>query len=145
MRRIDAPTYATRDLGLLLLRLVVGFSMAAFHGYGKISGGPERWARIGAALPDLGIHGLHTFWGFMAGFAEFGCSLLLMLGLFFRPAAALLGFNMCVAISRHLRLPAGEESAGWNGASHALEFLGVYLALFLTGPGPYALGVLRRK
>ena len=78
------------DLGLLVLRLSIGLSMILFHGWGKISGGPERWRRIGGAMENFGIDFLPMFWGFMAGFTEFFGSVLIILGLFFRPAAALL-------------------------------------------------------
>lgn len=144
MRRIDAAEYATRDVGLLLVRVVIGLSMAVFHGYAKISGGPERWTGIGGSMAELGITFLPAFWGFMAAFSEFFCSILLMLGLLFRPAAALLAVTMLVAVTRHLGLPADQENSGWSGASHALELLSVYVGLFLTGPGKYALGLLRR-
>lgn len=140
MRRLDAASYATRDWGLLLLRLLIGTSMATIHGYGKISGGPELWARIGGAMGNLGLHFFPTFWGFMAAFSEFFCSILLVLGLLFRPAAALLATTMLVAVVRHLNIPEGEPASGWSGASHALELFGVYATLFLTGPGRFSLG-----
>ena len=142
MRRLDAASYVTRDWGLLLLRLVIGTSMAVLHGYAKISGGPESWTGLGGAMQELGISFLPAFWGFMAAFSEFFGSILLAVGLLFRPAAALLAVTMLVAVIRHLNIPAGEPGSGWNGASHALELLGVYVALTLTGPGRYALGLL---
>ena len=145
MLRIDTAIYSTRDLGLLLLRLGVGTNMALYHGWGKISGGPARWHEIGDALPSLGLAFLPTFWGFMAGFSEFFASILLALGFLFRPAAALLAFTMLVAISHHLRLPAGEPGSGWRAASHALELLSVYVALYLSGPGKYAVGLLGKR
>ncbi len=127
------------DVGLLVIRLGIGFSMLAFHGYGKITGGPEAWERIGSNMAEMGITFAPVFWGFMAAFSEFVGSALIMAGLFFRPAALLLAFTMVVAILRHLSIPAGEPGAGWDGASHALEFFCVYLGLFLTGAGRYAL------
>ncbi len=123
------------DVGLLLIRVGIGLSMAIFHGWGKISGGPETWERIGGSMQNLGIDFLPAWWGFMAGFAEFFGSLLLIVGLFSRPAAALLAATMTVAAIRHLSLPADAANAGWAGASHALELLVVYLGLLLTGPG----------
>ena len=145
MLRIDTATYSTRDLGLLLLRIGVGTSMVLFHGWGKISGGPARWQEIGDTMPNFGLAFLHTFWGFMAGFAEFFASILLAVGFFFRPAAALLAITMLVAITHHLRIPAGEPGSGWRAASHALELFCVYVALFLSGPGRYALGLLGKR
>ena len=145
MRRFDAAEYATRDIGLLLVRLVIGFAMAILHGYDKVSGGPEFWTQIGGAMSNFGITFLPVFWGFMAAFSEFFASILLALGILFRPAAALLACTMLVAVVVHLKMPAGAENAGWSGASHALELLSVYVGLFLTGPGKYALGLLRHS
>jgi putative oxidoreductase len=113
--------------------------MLAFHGWGKITGGPETWERVGASMANLGISFAPVFWGFMAAFAEAVCSALLILGVFFRPAAALLAVTMAVAVIRHLSIPAGEAGAGWAGASHALELLAVYAGLLLAGAGRYAL------
>jgi putative oxidoreductase len=127
------------DLALLVVRVVVGASMFLFHGWGKLSGGPERWTRIGGAMANLGIEFLPAMWGFLAACAESVGSLLLVLGVLVRPAAAALAATMFVAVTRHLSLPADDPNAGWSGASHALELFAVYVALFLAGPGRYAL------
>lgn len=128
-----------RDLGLLIIRLVVGFSVAAFHGYGKLTGGSERWEGIGGSMSNLGITFFPVFWGFMAMFAEFFGAILIMLGLFTRPAAALLACTMLVAMIRHLTLPADAPNAGWSGASHAMELFAVAIGLMLTGPGRFSI------
>jgi putative oxidoreductase len=127
------------DLGLLIARVGTGLSLLLFHGYGKISGGPETWERVGGNMQNLGIDFLPVFWGFMAAMSEFFGALFLVLGLFFRPAAALLAFTMFVAALRHLSLPPEAAGAGWKGASHALELLAVFTALFILGPGRIAL------
>ena len=126
-----------KDLGLLLIRLGIGGSMLIFHGFGKITSGPEVWANLGSSMRHLGVDFLPVGWGFMAAFAESFCSLLIMLGALFRPATLLLAFNMLVALIHHLSLPADAAGSGWIGASHALELLVIYFALFLTGPGKY--------
>jgi putative oxidoreductase len=128
-----------RDLGLLVVRVGVGLSMAIFHGWGKISGGTPMWERVGGSMAHLGIDFLPVMWGFLAAFSEFGCSILLVLGFLFRPAAAMLAFTMLVAVITHLNMPPDSPSAGWNGASHALELGSVYLMLLLAGPGKLAL------
>jgi putative oxidoreductase len=127
------------DLGLLVLRVLVGTSMVLFHGWGKLSGGPERWASTGGAMENLGITFLPVMWGFFAACAESIGSVLVALGVLVRPAAVALAATMLVAVTRHLHIPAGEPNAGWSGASHALELFAVYVALFLAGPGRYAL------
>jgi len=133
------------DGGLLLLRVGFGLSMAGLHGYGKLIGGPERWEGLGSQMQNFGIDFVPVFWGFMAMSAEFFGSILLILGLFFRPAALMLAATMIVAAMRHLSLPEGAEGAGIKGAAHALEFLAVYLTLFFTGPGKYSLSNIIKK
>jgi len=128
------------DLGLLVVRVGIGTSMLTLHGWSKIRGGPEFWSGLGTALEDLGIHFAPTFWGFMAAFAEFGCSILIVVGLLFRFATAMLAFTMFVAVRVHLGLPADNDATGWSGAANALELFTVYVGLLLTGPGKYALG-----
>ena len=144
-RKALSTTPVNLDVGLLLIRLGIGLSMLAFHGYGKISGGPDTWNAVGSAMGNLGITFLPAFWGFMAGFAEFFCSILLILGVFFRPAALLLAFTMFVAMLNHLNLPVDHPRAGWNGASHAIELLVVYVGFFLTGPGRYAFRMIHKR
>lgn len=134
MKRFTNP-----DIGLLILRIGIGLSMALFHGFGKISGGVEAWGRIGSNMSLFGITFWPVFFGFMAAFAEFVGSILIVLGLGFRTSCFLLACTMIVAAYVHLSLPPESAKAGWKGASHALEFLTVYIALFLTGPGKYAL------
>ena len=75
------------DLGLFLIRIGIGLSMMIFHGYPKIKGGPELWTNLGSDMSVVGINFLPVFWGFMAGFSEFFCSILLIIGILFRPAA----------------------------------------------------------
>jgi putative oxidoreductase len=128
-----------RDLGLFVLRAGVGASVLIFHGYAKITSGPVLWTKLGASVGQFGIHFFPVFWGFMAAASESVGSALLILGLFFRPASALLACTMLVAASKHLGMAPGAPNAGWNGATHALELLAVYVGLFLTGPGRYSL------
>ena len=80
------------DLGLLVIRLGVGLSLLLFHGWGKITGGPERWERTGREMANLGIRFYPVFWGLMAALAESLGAVLLMLGLFFRPSAGVIAF-----------------------------------------------------
>ena len=125
------------DLGIFLLRVGFGLSMLIFHGYGKLVGGPEKWAKIGGSLQTFGIDFYPVFWGFMAAFAEFFCSAFIIAGIFFMPATLLLSVNMIVAVLFHLYLPEESPAAGWSGASNAIEYLFAYVALMVTGPGKY--------
>lgn len=127
------------DLGLLIIRLGIGTSLLLFHGWGKLMGGSATWEAVGGNMANLGLDFWPGFWGLMAALSESVGSICLALGVFFRPAAALLAFTMLVATARHLSLPADASNAGWSGASHALELLSVYLGLFLTGPGRFTI------
>ncbi len=134
-----------KDFGLLLIRLGFGVSMFVFHGYGKMTGGPERWESIGGSMENLGIAFAPIVWGFLAAFAETVGSILIVLGPLFRFATLMLAFNMFVATMRHLNLPVDNPSSGWDGASHAIEYMIVYLGLFFTGPGRFAAKLSRAE
>lgn len=138
IRRLFSSDEISKDLGLLFLRLGVGLSVAMFHGYGKITAGAETWTAIGGSMSNLNVAYYPIFWGFMAAFAEFVCSCLLILGVLFRPATSLLAFTMFVAAMHHLNLPEDNPNAGWAGAEHALELMSVYLCLLFTGPGKFS-------
>jgi putative oxidoreductase len=122
-----------RDIGLLILRIGIGV-MFLSHGAPKMFGGPQYWKNLGMTMSIFGIHFLPAFWGFMSAFAEFFGGILIILGLFFRPACMLLTINMIVATSMHLN-----RGDGLGGASHAIEDGIVFLSLILIGPGKYSL------
>ncbi len=121
-------------LGLLVLRLGVGIQLA-MHGWPKMTGGMEKWEKLGKNMEMLGIDFFPAFWGFMAAFAEFGGGILIAVGLFTRPASFLLAFTMLVATVRHV----SEEGAEWLDGAHAFELMVVFIALYLTGPGRYSI------
>lgn len=113
--------------------------MFMLHGYPKIIGGPETWEKIGGSMGNIGIHFAPTFWGFMAAIAEFIGGLCLVVGFFFRPALAMLIFTMSIAMIMHYT-----KGDGFGGYSHALESGIVFIGLFISGPGKYALKISRR-
>ena len=127
-----------KDFGLLLIRVGIAASLFIFHGYDKMTGGPERWAGTGGAMENIGIVVYPVVWGFMAAFAETVGAILIVLGPLFRFATLMLAFNMFVAAMMHLNLPADNPASGWSGASHAIELMVVFLGLFFTGPGRFA-------
>ena len=126
-----------RNIGLLILRVSFGLYMAIGHGWGKIVGGPERWSGLGQAMEIFGIGFAPTFWGFMASFAEFACALLLVIGLFTRPALLLLTINMGVAATSHI--VGGDGWVGAGSAEMALLYGFMFLSLLLIGPGKYSM------
>ncbi len=123
-----------RDLGLLLLRAGFGLYMAFGHGLGKITGGPEQWARLGGVMEGIfGLGFLPTFWGFMAAIAEFVAALLIVIGVATRPAALLLALNMVVAALAHI-------TGVFDGSPEMALLYGlVFLSLLFVGPGEYSI------
>jgi putative oxidoreductase len=122
------------DFGLLLLRLTTGIGYIFIHGLPKISGGPELWGRIGKAMSNYGITFIPEFWGFMAALSEFGGGILLIFGLFTRPAALFMGITMFVAATFHL-----SKLDPWSRVIYPTEMLGIFLCLIFIGAGKYSL------
>jgi len=123
-----------RDVGLLVLRVGLGLMMAAAHGFGKITAGPDGWTELGNAVGALGIPVfLPVFWGFMAAVAEFVGALLVTVGFVTRPAALLLVLNMSVAATAHI------SGAIDGGPELALVYGIVFLSLLFVGPGAYSI------
>lgn len=126
-------TSTKKDIGLLILRSVVGLCMLTLHGLPKLMGGPETWKKVGLAMGNLGINFFPTFWGFSAAIVESLCALFIIIGLWTRPNSILLAFTMLIATITHL-----SQGDGFNVASHAIELMAVFIALSLIGPGKYS-------
>lgn len=140
LEKYDKALETGRDAGLLLMRAGVGLSFLYIHGLPKLMAGAELWAKLGGAMGNLGVHSSPVFWGFLAAAAEFGGGALLALGLLTRPAAAVMAFNMLVAVVMHLVMGQGLEPA-----SHALENLFMFAGFVLVGAGRYSLDRLLFK
>lgn len=121
-----------KDIGLLILRLGFGLGFIFFHGWAKLTAGPERWAGVGGAVEHLGIGVGHTYFGFLAAVAESVGGLLFAIGFLFRPAAILIAFTMFVAWVMHV-------TTGQGSPAHAFKNLWVALGLAMIGPGRYSL------
>lgn len=121
-----------RNTGLLILRVGLGVMMMV-HGFPKLAGGPEGWTGLGGSMKVIGVDFLPVFWGFMAAVAEGVGGLMLVLGLFFRPANMALVFTMIIAALVHFG-----KGDGLSGASHAIELGFVFFALIFIGPGKYS-------
>lgn len=134
MRSVLRPSrWASVDLALLVLRVGIGVSFVFVYGAQKMAGGPGTWANLGQNMAVFGVTVWPTAWGFLAALAEFGGGILLILGLFFRPALVLMLGTMFVAAVGHV---SGQIDGGpW----HATEMATVFVALFVLGPGRYSL------
>ena len=116
------------DMGLLILRLVPGFLMAYGHGWGKLTSFGEK---SGDFYNFLGLGSEFSF--ALVVFAEFFCSVLLMLGLLTRFAAIPLIITMIVII---FDIKAGKPM---NEFETPLLYLVIFITLLITGAGKYSL------
>jgi putative oxidoreductase len=124
------------DVGLLLVRLMLA-AVFTFHGSQKLFGLFGGYGIAGTAqwLGSIGVP-MPTVAAVASGSAEFFGGLLLAFGLFFRPAAAVMAFNMAVATWTHA---AKGFDVQRGGAEYPLTLAVVLAALVLTGPGRIAL------
>jgi putative oxidoreductase len=128
------------SLGLLLLRLAVGLTLAA-HGAQKLFGwfGGPGLAGAAAGMEQLGfVPGRRN--AFLAGLAETGAGLLLALGLL-TPVAAAVVFAVMVVAGVSAHLPRGFFLMN-GGYEYTLILAVAGLSLAFTGPGPLSLDAL---
>lgn len=127
------------DLGLLLLRLTVGLTLAA-HGAQKFGYfGGYGLAGTGQWLESVGFVGGRRN-ALAAGLAEVGGGLLLALG-FLTPIASaiLIAVMLVAAVVAHLKQ--GFFAAG-GGYEYTLTLAAAALALAFTGPGAFSVDAL---
>jgi putative oxidoreductase len=122
-----------KNFGLLIIRVGLGI-MFIYHGYPKITGGEEKWTKLGAAMGYVGIHFLPMVWGLLCALVETVGGALLIVGLAFRPICILLLLNLMVATAMVFAI--GE---GLDGAAHAIEDAVVFAGLIFIGPGKYSM------
>jgi len=116
------------SIGLLVLRVGVGLTMLLGHGWGKLAG----FSGLADRFPDpIGVGPQTTL--VLAILAEVVCSLLLVLGLGTRVAAAPPLVTMLVAA---FLVHAGDP---WAKRELAMLFAMTYLTLLLAGGGRFAL------
>lgn len=127
------------DGGKLLLRVAVGVLML-LHGVFKLSNGIGGITGMvqGAGLPAVLAYGVYV--------GEVLAPLLMIIGLWTRPAALVVAVNMVVAIAlaHGAQLLSLTQQGGW-----ALELQGLYLfgalAVALLGAGRYSVGGLHGR
>ena len=130
------PAYS-KDLGLLILRVCIGV-MFICHGIPKLMGGPDGWENLAIfALPFLSEGFVAIALGFAAMAAEVLGGLLVAVGFYNRIACVFLVVTMAVAFSTKLESVTGFLDFA-SKAGYPLELLIVFVALFFTGPGRYA-------
>ena len=134
------------DFGLLITRVGVGVIMAFSHGLSKV------WREGSVGPPQQLIDGVGamgfpapTAFAWAAALTEFFGSILLALGLFTRPAALALTFNMAVAaFVAHRKDPWFATGTG-PAKEAALMFLLPFLMFVFTGAGRFSVDALLRR
>ena len=124
---------ASRNLAALILRVGFGALMIPYHGYAKLIEFNERKDDF---FDFFGLGGTISL--SMAVFAEFFCSILLVLGLFTRLATIPLLVTMLVVLSIHNWEIFGKYEL-------ATAFFVSYIAILLLGPGKFSLDYLLFK
>ncbi len=124
------------DIVILVIRIFVGFAMLS-HGFPKL----QQWLS-GEEIQFyefLGLSGKTSL--ILAVFAEFVCSIFIILGLFTRFAVFFLIITMAVAgLVVH-------SSDSFDKRELSLLYLSVYMILFAYGPGRYSVDhmIARRR
>ena len=136
--KLLSATPINNDLGLLLIRLIIGLLMA-FVGYEKLIHFNEMavsdfWANN---VNFIGMKGAVPL--ALTVFAELFCSVFLILGVFTRFSLLVLAF--CMAYIFLVIFPGAIIENGENGLkfNDAFVYFVIYVGLFFTGPGKYSI------
>jgi putative oxidoreductase len=131
----DSPFFATwTPRAQALLRIVSGY-LFLLHGSAKLLGMPQL---------DMPSPPLLSLFG-MAGVIEIGGGVLLVLGLFTRPAAFVMSGEMAVAYFMAHASQGSPLVPLRNMGESAVLFCFVFLYLFFAGAGAWSLDGLRAK
>ena len=118
-----------QPLALLVMRLVLATVMIA-HGSQKVFGGMPRFQAI------VGGIGFPAWMAYLSAAAEFGGGILVLLGLWTRPAALAITIDLVVAI---VKVHAKAGLRGSMGFEFPLSVVTIAFALIFFGSGPLAL------
>ena len=139
---LDHPILA--DLAMLVLRVVTA-SLIVHHGLQK-TGDPNGFADGVIAAYFSFLPGPPLFWTYLAASFELGGSFCITVGLFVRPASALLAGTMVNAVAFQLmkvglqNYPFGQAPSGPAYTFEpSLTFLAVCARLVTAGPGQFGL------
>ena len=135
-REILITSQKLQDISLFILRFLPSYYMVANHGWKKITN-PEKWERYGNFFTkyfgDI-LDFANVPFGFMASFSESICAIMVLAGIFTKPASILIAFTMLVAAMHHI--------TGTGSPENAFVFFSIYTAIALVGPGRYSLDFL---
>jgi putative oxidoreductase len=121
----------SHDIGLLLLRLWVGLTMAFNHGLAKV----RNFGEMAKQFPDMLGFGSSTSLALVT-FSELACGILVAVGLATRLALIPLIVTMGVAFVAVHKL---QVAPGPGSGELAFVYLGAFLTLFVAGAGRFSI------
>ena len=129
----------SEDAGKLVLRLGLGLIILV-HGISKLSGG------LGYISGLLTSHDLPPALAYLVYVGEIVAPLLLILGLYSRPAASIVAINMIAAIGlvRYKDMFVISKTGGWGMELEGLLLVAA-IAVALLGAGRFSLGRIDNK
>ncbi len=128
-----------QDIGKLLLRLTVG-GLLLFHGVSKLVHG------IAWMAGPLGASHLPFFIAYGVYIGEIVAPILIILGIWTRPAALVVAFDlfMAIVLVAHMKISSISPGGGW-GLESEMFYLLAGLALFFLGAGRFGVTGANRK
>ena len=129
MRMAFLAKYA--DFGLLLVRVSIGV-LFILYAAPVLMGGPNVWGHFGAGVRNWGIHSNYQLWGFLGPFLGCVGGILMVFGLFFRPAVLAI---LLLAIGHAISVKHG---SGFRTALPSIEMCFVLAGILFIGPGKYS-------
>ena len=118
------------DVGLIVLRLWLGVSLLVLHGWSKLTS----FSETASKFPDpLGVGSSVSL--ALTIFAEVGCAVLIVVGLFTRAAALVQVILMGVAF---FIVKKASLASGPGSGELAFIYLAGFVTLFLAGAGRFS-------
>jgi|GraSoiStandDraft_43_1057313.scaffolds.fasta_scaffold263402_1 putative oxidoreductase len=137
MKRIaSGPSTTSYNLALLVIRVWFGMMLFSRHGFDKLM----NFSRLSTRFADP-LHVGSKASLVLVILAEVVCSLLVVVGLGTRVAAAIVVIDLGVAFAvvHHFRL------VGQGNGEMAFMYIGGFLALIIAGAGRWSIDALRHR
>ena len=123
----------TSRIAFFMIRVGIGL-IFVIHGMNKLHGGTETFVFLGSTMKNLGITFMPLMWGIIAVMNELISGSCIAVGFATRFCAALLTFQMVVALMHHITK--GDAFTMW---SNALLCMIIFVALVIAGGGYFSI------